>query len=954
MRVLPFFVIAAALLVLACSDHERFAPGSLPEGAGACPAPTAAAETPALGDLRAAYVLAVQRDAAPEYAFTPGLVAVNPSQGFHLVVRDGGVRITPDGSSDRPGWALELRARSIGRGGSEAAVSAPSREPRATANEVRLDHDRGVEAWFLNGPLGLQHGYVIRARPGGEGPLEIAVAIEGDLEPAMAGAGTLAFHDAAGARMLRYTDLHAADATGRSLAAGMTVVGGDVVLSIDDRGASYPIHIDPLVWTQVKKLVASDPNDDDRFGHAVAVAGDTAVVGAWLDDAGAGGGVQRGAAYVFERHSGGTHNWGQVKKLTASDSENGAGFGFSVAIDGDTIAVGAFRDDIVTAISAGAVYIFDRDLGGTDNWGERKKLTASDPGVGDELGYAVAISGEYVIAGAPHEDGAGGGSAQRGAAYVFERNLGGSHNWGERKKLTAGDTADDDHFGWSVGISGSSAIVGAYREDGAGSNRGAAYVYSKDAGGLDAWGGEQKLTASDAEDADLFGNSVSISGNDAVVGAHFEDGAGATMGAAYVFWRDPLGAGTFAEVKKLGASDAGNVDVFGYAVSVRGDRILVGAYQEDGAGGASADRGAAYVFERDLGGPGNWGESEKLGASDTQNTDYFGWAVAIDGDAAVVGAWQEDGSGGTLANRGAAYAFSLLAEDGDECFAASECVSGECIDGVCCESACGDGDVDDCVACSIALGSTSDGACEPVADTSPCSDGVYCNGEETCAAGACGNSSGDPCLPNLGDADDDCSESCNEAAMDCSLDDPDSSSCDDGVACNGDDSCLAGGCTVHSLSCEGGGGQGGAGGAGGTGAGGGGAPGGGGLGGGGDGGAGGAAGGGGTAAGGTAGEGGMAARGGAGGTAGEGGTTAGSGPGGTGAASASSSAALAAASSSGSGMAPPEGAGDGCSCRGAGPGRTRSGAVLIAFCVLLVPLRLRAARRMARSRQLAG
>ncbi len=171
---------------------------------------------------------------------------------------------------------------------------------------------------------------------------------------------------------------------------------------------------------------------------------------------------------------------------------------------------------------------------------EEKKLTASDAEDGDWFGFSVAISGETTVVGAHFEDGPGG---ERGAAYVFERDQGGAGNWGEVKKLTASDADLGDHLGYSVAVSGDAAVVGALSEDGAGSNRGAAYVFRRDQGETGNWGEVTKLTASDAENYDQFGCSVAISPDTTVVGAYQEDTAGSDRGAAYVFgpWTGKVG-----------------------------------------------------------------------------------------------------------------------------------------------------------------------------------------------------------------------------------------------------------------------------------------------------------------------------------------------------------------------------------------------------------------------------
>jgi len=403
---------------------------------------------------------------------------------------------------------------------------------------------------------------------------------------------------------------------------------------------------------ELLKLTASDAADGDNFGSSVSISGDYAIVGAWKED---GVGTDRGAAYVFYRNQGGADNWGEVTKLTASDAATFDHFGLSLDISGDNVLVSAYQKN-GAGIDRGAAYVFNRNQGGADNWGEVKKLTASDTEDGDYFGHSLSISGDYAIVGAHYEDGTG---TDRGAAYVFYRNQGGIDNWGEVTKLTASDAADSDHFGVALFLSGDNAIVGAYQEDGAGFDRGAAYVFNRNQGGADNWGEVKKLTASDTEDGDYFGHSIFISGDYAIVGAYPEDGAGTDRGAAYVFNRNHGGTDNWGEVTKLTASDAADSDYFGVGVSMSGDYVMVGANYEDGdSPSPDADRGAVYVFNRNHGGTDNWGEVKKLTASDNEDGDRFGLRVSVSGAYIIVGAWQEDGSGTPPdADRGAAYIY---------------------------------------------------------------------------------------------------------------------------------------------------------------------------------------------------------------------------------------------------------------------------------------------------------
>ena len=393
----------------------------------------------------------------------------------------------------------------------------------------------------------------------------------------------------------------------------------------DSSDANFTIaHIIPA--NQIAKLTASDPQADDRFGISVAVSGNVAVVGAYLEDS---GGSDAGAAYVFEQIGGA---WTEVAKLTASDAQAGDRFGFSVAVSGGVALVGADGEDS-GGTDAGAAYVFEKSGGA---WTEVAKLTASDPQAGDWFGRSVAVSEGVAVVGADGEDS---GGTDAGVAYVFESSGG---VWIEVAKLTASDAQADDRFGSSVAVSGGVAVVGANLEDSGGSNAGAAYVYEHSGG---AWTEVAKLTASDAEANDKFGYSVAVSGDVALVGAPTEDSGGSAAGTAYVFEQS---GGSWTEAAKLTASDAQAIDWFGWSVAISGDVAVVGARLEDSGGN---DAGAAYVFESS---GGVWSQVAKLTASDAQLSDQFGITVAVSGDVAVVGAHGED-SGGQQA--GAAYIF---------------------------------------------------------------------------------------------------------------------------------------------------------------------------------------------------------------------------------------------------------------------------------------------------------
>jgi len=573
----------------------------------------------------------------------------NPDLGIEVRLARGDVSIGPRGDREDAGWSWGMRLSGFGPVGATRPVT----EPEVVARGNRVEYRRpGLTEWYVNDPRGLEQGFTIdRAPSGAPDQLALEMDLTGSLTPILTGDGnSLVLRDASGATVLHYGHLYAYDAAGETLSARMAVDAAPghtprLRIEVDVDDASFPVVVDPLITTEVAKLTASDAAAGDYFGRSVSLNGDTLVVGVRYADAGA----NSGSAYVFERNVGGADSWGQVAKLTASDAWLGAEFGLSVSISGDTIIVGAQRDR-GAGNGTGSAYVFVRNAGGADSWGEVAKLTASDATSGDRFGSSVSISGDTVGVGARSDDD---GGAYSGSAYVFARNAGGADNWGEVAKLTASDAAMEDYFGASISISGDTVVVGANGDDDAGSASGSAYVFERNTGGADSWGQVAKLTASDAAADDWFGISVSLSGETVVVGALWDDDAGSNSGAAYVFERNMGGADSWDEVAKLTASDAAASDVFGWSVSLSGDTVVVGAINDDDAGARS---GSAYVFERNTGGADSWGQMAKLTASDAAAEDLFGSSVSISGNTVVVGADQDDDAG---TNSGSAYTYTI-------------------------------------------------------------------------------------------------------------------------------------------------------------------------------------------------------------------------------------------------------------------------------------------------------
>ena len=393
---------------------------------------------------------------------------------------------------------------------------------------------------------------------------------------------------------------------------------------------------------QVAKLVAADGAPSSLLGASVSISGDTALIGAPYADIGSN--PDQGAAYIYYRNRGGPDAWGQVVKLTASDGATYELFG-SVALSGDTAVVGA---PFAGGGYHGKAYVYYRNQGGPDAWGQVAILTASDGAYGDFYGNAVAVDGDTIMIGANQW------ASQPGAVYVYYRNQGGSDAWGQVAKLTASDGGGDDWFGGAVALQGDTAVIAApyAPRDGPTARQGAVYVFYRNQGGPDAWGQVVKLTTPDAIAWGAFGSSVSLSGDTTVVGSlptRYQN----QQGAAYVFYRNQGGQDAWGQVAKLTApANAPDHMCFGI-VAVSGDTALVGDYYDGGF--CHLGLNSAYIYHRNQGGPDAWGQAAELTPNDVAATDGFGVGVSLSGDTAVVGARGAD-VGGNVA-QGAAYVF---------------------------------------------------------------------------------------------------------------------------------------------------------------------------------------------------------------------------------------------------------------------------------------------------------
>lgn len=646
-------------------------------------------------------------------------VAANPVHGFEIRYTDDGtteLEIAQGDDTLAPAHEIALKPVALGYGDALRGLAGPASRT-ADGERVNTVWDSQLREWWVNSAGGLEQWFELAEPPAGRGedPLRLELDLDTTLNAKLVGTGDarhLLLHD--GATRIRFEKLLVEDATGHRLPARMKLesnrYGNRLAYVIDDRTAVYPLTIDPT-FVQQAYLKASNTEALDEFGWSVAISGDTVVVGARLEDSDATGvdGDQSdnssefsGAAYVFVR-SGVT--WSQQAYLKASNIDASDQFGFSVAISGDTLVVGApFEDSNATGVDggqgnnlaedSGAAYIFLRS-GST--WSQQAYIKASNTEADDQFGHAVAISGDTVVVSAYREDSSAPGvngdqsnnsSMSSGAVYVFQRT---GTTWSQQAYLKASNPGSFDNFGGSVAISDNTVVVGAVFEDSnaigvngdqannLASIAGAAYVFVRSGTN---WSQQAYLKASNTDASDLFGASVAVSDNTVVVGAFGEDSnatgvngdqtdnSAEDAGAAYVFIRS---GSTWSQQAYLKASNTDAEDVFGDSVEIDGDTVVVGAWRADSnATGIDGDQsnnlantsGAAYVFSR---AGTTWSQAAYLKSSNSDPDDGFGRYVSVSGDI-VLGAIGE-GSSATGVNgdqtdnsasfSGAAYVFDV-------------------------------------------------------------------------------------------------------------------------------------------------------------------------------------------------------------------------------------------------------------------------------------------------------
>jgi hypothetical protein len=396
-------------------------------------------------------------------------------------------------------------------------------------------------------------------------------------------------------------------------------------------------------WTESAELTPAVSQTDDFFGTSLAVSGNTMVVGAPALN------QPSNAAYVFTESNG---LWTQVAQLTPSDISNGLYFGYSVAVSGNTIVVSSVPL-CCTSFPAGAAYVFVKPPTGWTNMSETAKLTDSSSTF-DGFGTSVAISGNTVAVGAPLVQ--VGSNHGQGAVYVFVRPARGWTSMTPTATLTASDGATTDELGESVALQGSTCVAGA-GESVSNGGAGAAYVFVSPGSGWANENETAKLTASDASSEDNNARSVAISADESTIvtgapGRQFR--LGTPYGAAYIFTKPSAGWQTATQTSEV--FPPGPSQAFGLSMAINGPGTIVVAGAPNTMIGTSQIAGTAYVFRKPATGwPSAPTANARLNPPSPQTSGFFGWSVAMRATTVAIGEYDADVNGNTA--QGAVYVF---------------------------------------------------------------------------------------------------------------------------------------------------------------------------------------------------------------------------------------------------------------------------------------------------------
>ena len=425
-------------------------------------------------------------------------------------------------------------------------------------------------------------------------------------------------------------NINYAGSTNDQFGYALTLDGDVLIASALNAGRAVVYSRSIFDWTQ--RNIITVTSTADNFGYALALVGDTLAIGAPLADVG--NNTDAGATYIYTRSFVfSADEWTPVITLTASDGAMNDHFGSALSVSGDRVLVGAPQAAISGRSQQGAAYLFTRNQGGANAWGQVKKIISTDGAASDTFGNSLALDDDRALIGADSF------SSGRGKAYTFERNEGGVDNWGQRRIITlTGGLDAAPAFGHAVALNRDTVLITANNQDTlvANDNRGAAYVYALRG---DTWLPQTPITPTGLTTDENFGGRAALSGDTLVVGAPNRNGF--TNSAVYIFQRNQNGAEGWGLVKRLAGPASSE---FGYAVAIDGDTLVVGAPNADTTVWMTVtNSGVAFVYDRNLGGANNWGESGQLPMAGSPHSEYiatgdrWGTTVAVDGDLIVIG-----------------------------------------------------------------------------------------------------------------------------------------------------------------------------------------------------------------------------------------------------------------------------------------------------------------------------
>ena len=463
-------------------------------------------------------------------------------------------------------------------------------------------------------------------------PLVVTISIVESAQGVLQNLGDFA---SLGGGLYRATNVTAAAATqqlralefvhaGAAPAAGVVGLTTHLGLAVDDGFA-------PLVTDSATSVIAmqalagaldgANATTAGSLGLSVDIGTDFAVAGAPTADI---QGTDSGAAYVYRLEPGSTNVWKQWRRLLPASVAAGNHFGRSVAIGDDFLAVGA-SEQVPVAGQTGSVYLFRRQEGGADNWGEWMRIAPTNLPGSSRFGYAVALQGDLLAVGAPGA----------GAVFLFQRHHGGSNAWGEILRWSpSGAGANGADFGWSVALSDSTLIVGAPKFNGNTATTGCegrVFHFQRDEGGSGAWGLRQSIPGPDTSTVDFnFGWSVAVVDNRLAVGAPLTTVGSVSKAGRVFLYERAVATDDFANTLYIDRISDPERN-FGYSVALDGERLLVGAPEN----ATDPYLGAAFLFAKHSG---HWTQTEKFLRPAGNVANLFGRAVAMRNGNGIVGA----------------------------------------------------------------------------------------------------------------------------------------------------------------------------------------------------------------------------------------------------------------------------------------------------------------------------